>query len=241
MTQGQSLTRPTAVLDELTRTLKTEPPRHALVKFVAILRGNFDHYNWVGIYLVSGGKLVLEAYAGDGETEHTVIPIGQGICGYAAKVGETVFVPDVSQDPRYLMCFPSTQSEIVVPIRGRMASLAKSISTATDWQPSQGPTRSFWKPPPKNSRTISRDSLFPSEKSDDYLVSKFRREEPPSLPKHKHCPVCGTPIDLAKQHCSDKCRVEARRLSRSRTRTFILITGGVFFFYILFLVLQGRG
>jgi len=119
MTQGQSLTRPTAVLDELTRTLKTEPRRHALVKFVAILRGNFDHYNWVGIYLVSGGKLVLEAYAGDGETEHTVIPIGQGICGYAAKVGETVFVPDVGQDPRYLMCFPSTQSEIVVPIRGK--------------------------------------------------------------------------------------------------------------------------
>jgi len=119
MTQRQSLTRPAVVLDRLRRAIKTEPRRHALEKFVAILRGNFDHYNWVGIYLVSGGKLVLEAYAGDGETEHTVIPIGQGICGYAAKVGETVFVLDVSQDPRYLMCFPSTQSEIVVPIRGK--------------------------------------------------------------------------------------------------------------------------
>jgi GAF domain-containing protein len=119
MTQRQSLTRPAAVLDELTRTLKTEPRRHALEKFVAILRGNFDHYNWVGIYLVNEDKLILEAYAGAGETEHTVIPVSQGICGYAAKTGETLVVPDVSQDPRYLTCFPSTRSEIVVPIRGK--------------------------------------------------------------------------------------------------------------------------
>ncbi len=27
-------------------------------------------------------------------------------------------VPDVSKDPRYLMCFASTRSEIVVPIKG---------------------------------------------------------------------------------------------------------------------------
>lgn len=119
MTQGQTLARPEAVLDELRGALQTEPRRHALEKFLTILRGNFDHYNWVGIYLVSEDKLVLETYAGAGETEHTMIPVGQGICGYAAEMGETVVVPDVSQDPRYLMCFPSTKSEIVVPIRGK--------------------------------------------------------------------------------------------------------------------------
>jgi len=119
MTQGQTLSTQAAVLDELTRTLKPEPRRHALEKFVEILRRNFDHYNWVGIYLVNEDELILEAYAGAGETEHTVIPVGQGICGYAAKAGETVVVPDVSQDTRYIMCFPSTRSEIVVPIRGK--------------------------------------------------------------------------------------------------------------------------
>ncbi|HEY4822827.1 MAG TPA: DUF2116 family Zn-ribbon domain-containing protein [Candidatus Bathyarchaeia archaeon] len=72
-------------------------------------------------------------------------------------------------------------------------------------------------------------------------MSKYRREEPPSMTKHKHCPVCGTPIELSKQYCSDKCRQEGRRVSRSRTRNFILITGGVFFFYILFLLLQAGG
>ncbi len=117
-TVEQGLSRHAAVLAELTETLKIQPADQALKSFAAILRERFDRYNWVGIYLVKEGKLVLETYAGDAETEHTTIPIGQGICGYAAKVGETVVVGDVSKDPRYLMCFPSTRSEIVVPVKG---------------------------------------------------------------------------------------------------------------------------
>ena len=46
------------------------------------------------------------------------IPIGQGICGLAAKQERTIIVSDVNKDPRYLMCFPSTRSEIVIPIKG---------------------------------------------------------------------------------------------------------------------------
>jgi GAF domain-containing protein len=44
------------------------------------------------------------------------IPVGQGVCGAAAARGETEIVDDVNADPRYLACFPSTRSEIVVPI-----------------------------------------------------------------------------------------------------------------------------
>jgi GAF domain-containing protein len=85
---------------------------------VNILREISDHFDWVGIYLVRKNDLVLEAYAGDEETEYVRIPIGQGICGSAAKKGATIVVPDVSKDPGYLMCFASTRSEIVVPIKG---------------------------------------------------------------------------------------------------------------------------
>jgi GAF domain-containing protein len=49
-------------------------------------------------------------------TEHVRIPVGQGICGAAAASGRTEIVDDVDADPRYLACFPSTRSEIVVPI-----------------------------------------------------------------------------------------------------------------------------
>ncbi len=68
-------------------------------------------------------------------------------------------------------------------------------------------------------------------------MSKYRGDAP-SLPKHKHCPVCGNPIDLSKDYCSDKCRVEAKKSSRARTRNFIIITGAVFTFYILFLIFR---
>ena len=44
------------------------------------------------------------------------IPIGQGICGAAAASGVTEIVDDVNADGRYLACFVSTRSEIVVPI-----------------------------------------------------------------------------------------------------------------------------
>lgn len=83
---------------------------------VDILHDGFDHYSWVGIYLVEGDDLVLGPWKGPQATEHVRIPIGQGICGAAAASGETEIVDDVNSDPRYLACFVSTRSEIVVPI-----------------------------------------------------------------------------------------------------------------------------
>jgi L-methionine (R)-S-oxide reductase len=83
---------------------------------VDVLHGRFEHYSWVGIYLVEGDELVLGPWQGPEATEHTRIPVGQGICGAAAESGRTEVVDDVNADPRYLACFPSTRSEIVVPI-----------------------------------------------------------------------------------------------------------------------------
>lgn len=94
---------------------KRLPP--AVYDFVAgHLRSSYPHYSWVGIYLLDGDVLKLAAWKGDQPTEHTTIPVGQGICGLAARTRETVVVPDVAKDDRYLSCFPSTKSEIVVPI-----------------------------------------------------------------------------------------------------------------------------
>ena len=88
----------------------------ALQQTVAFLRKSLAHYNWVGIYLLEGDDLVLKAWDGPTATQHVRIPIGKGLCGLAAREKRTVIVGDVSADPRYLACFPSTQSEIVVPI-----------------------------------------------------------------------------------------------------------------------------
>jgi L-methionine (R)-S-oxide reductase len=87
-----------------------------LRQVVSVLHDRFDHYSWVGIYLVEGDELVLGPWKGPQATEHVRIPVGQGICGAAAASGVTEIVDDVNADPRYLACFPSTRSEIVVPI-----------------------------------------------------------------------------------------------------------------------------
>ncbi len=107
------------ILHRLQEVLASQPKSRAIPDFLRTLRESSTYYNWVGVYLVKGETLFPAAYAGDAETEHVTIPIAQGICGSAAKSGETILVPDVSKDPRYLMCFPSTRSEIVVLIVGR--------------------------------------------------------------------------------------------------------------------------
>ena len=66
--------------------------------------------------MIEGENLVLRTYSGPRETEHTKIKVGDGICGLAAKEELTVVIPDVSKDPRYIACFPETNSELVAPI-----------------------------------------------------------------------------------------------------------------------------
>lgn len=88
-----------------------------LQKVVDTLYEDFEYYHWVGIYLMNEGVLVLGPWRGEHPTEHTRIPLGAGICGSAAQSGKTEIVNDVSKDNRYLSCFVSTRSEIVVPIK----------------------------------------------------------------------------------------------------------------------------
>ncbi|HAF07471.1 MAG: Uncharacterized protein XD76_0335 [candidate division TA06 bacterium 32_111] len=82
---------------------------------VNILKESFEHYDWVGFYLVKEGKLVLSDFNGE-PTVHTKINFGEGICGQAAEKKITFIVKDVSQEKNYLSCSPKVKSEIVVPI-----------------------------------------------------------------------------------------------------------------------------
>lgn len=95
--------------DELSR-------EQLLEETVAVLKNGFPKYSWVGIYLMDGGdEMVLGPFLGK-PSPHTRIKIDSGICGAAAREKETIIVPDVNADPRYLACSIETKSEIVVPI-----------------------------------------------------------------------------------------------------------------------------
>jgi len=100
------------LLAEIKDVLGEEKPLERVVEVLF----RVPHYSWVGIYLVRDGELVLGPWRGREATQHVRIPMGRGICGAAAASGKTEVVADVSADPRYLACFPSTRAEIVVPI-----------------------------------------------------------------------------------------------------------------------------
>lgn len=104
-------------IDELVQSKKER--EKILEETVKVLKQNYEHYNWVGIYLLEGDELVLGPYLGK-PSPHTRIRLNKGICGAAASQRKTVNISDVSADPRYLACSLETRSEIVVPImRGK--------------------------------------------------------------------------------------------------------------------------
>ena len=72
-------------------------------------------FDWVGGYEVDGDRLVLGPFRGQ-PTEHTTIPMGEGVCGSVAVKGQTEVVPDVRKRPGHIACSLSTRSEMVAPI-----------------------------------------------------------------------------------------------------------------------------
>jgi diguanylate cyclase (GGDEF)-like protein len=76
----------------------------------------------VGILLKDeGGGAGLSVRAAAGESERGLndikLSLGKGITGAAAAEGETLYVPDVTRDPRYIPVDPLIRSELAVPLR----------------------------------------------------------------------------------------------------------------------------
>ncbi len=83
-----------------------------------------EGYSWSGVYRLEGDELVLDAYAGE-PTDHSRIPVGQGVCGTAVAENRDQVVEDVTQRANYLSCSLKTRSEIVVLIRSGEAILGQ--------------------------------------------------------------------------------------------------------------------
>jgi L-methionine (R)-S-oxide reductase len=71
--------------------------------------------NWAGFYRLIDGELVLGPF--QGKPACIRIPLGQGVCGTAAQLGETQLVPDVHAFPGHIACDADSRSELVVPVQ----------------------------------------------------------------------------------------------------------------------------
>ncbi|MEE9142757.1 MAG: GAF domain-containing protein [Gammaproteobacteria bacterium] len=70
--------------------------------------------NWVGVYYLKDGELVVGPF--QGRPACVRIPIGKGVCGTAAERRESVRVADVHEFEGHIACDPVSRSELVVPL-----------------------------------------------------------------------------------------------------------------------------
>lgn len=88
-----------------------------MATIVSILRDAFDTYFWAGFYLVAEDaveELVVGPY--QGTLGCLRIPFRRGVCGAAARTGQTQVVADVHAFEGHIACDARSQSEIVVPV-----------------------------------------------------------------------------------------------------------------------------
>lgn len=80
----------------------------------ALLFSRLEGINWAGFYLCDGEKLILNAF--QGKPACIEIPMGKGVCGYAALQKQTIVVPDVHKFRGHIACDSDSNSEIVIPL-----------------------------------------------------------------------------------------------------------------------------
>jgi GAF domain-containing protein len=95
--------------------LRDEPDALANASnFVALLFQALTDINWLGIYVLRDGELVLGPF--QGLPACVRIPLGKGVCGAAAANRATLRVVDVHEFPGHIVCDAASRSELVVPL-----------------------------------------------------------------------------------------------------------------------------
>ena len=91
----------------------------------------FDHYHWTGFYrTTSPGMLKIGPYQGSHGCLY--IPFDKGICGAAARTGETQDVPNVHERSEHIACSSTTNSEIVVPVKNSKGEVVAVLDVDSD-------------------------------------------------------------------------------------------------------------
>ena len=90
-----------------------------------------DRFDWTGFYRVVEPE-VLKIGPYQGGHGCLVIPFSRGVCGAAARTGETQLVPDVEAFEGHIACASSTRSEIVLPVSNASGELIAVFDIDSD-------------------------------------------------------------------------------------------------------------
>ncbi|MBD3665692.1 GAF domain-containing protein [Sulfitobacter aestuariivivens] len=88
-------------------------------------------FDWTGFYRVTAPDMLkIGPYQGGHGCLH--IPFSRGVCGAAARTGETQLVPDVDAFPGHIACASSTRSELVLPVWNATGDLIAVLDIDSD-------------------------------------------------------------------------------------------------------------
>jgi L-methionine (R)-S-oxide reductase len=90
-----------------------------------------DRFDWTGFYRVVAPEL-LKIGPYQGGHGCLVIPFARGVCGAAARTGQTQLVADVDAFPGHIACAASTRSELVIPVRNAAGALLGVLDIDSD-------------------------------------------------------------------------------------------------------------
>lgn len=94
--------------------------------YAAVFRGDY-----------AAQRLELLAHSFDGDVDIRLgetLAFGSGLIGTAFRIGETILIPDVREEPLYVAKVPDTRSEVCVPVRigDRCVGILDAQSRETD-------------------------------------------------------------------------------------------------------------
>jgi sigma-B regulation protein RsbU (phosphoserine phosphatase) len=114
------------LLNEISREVSSVLVLDQLLRKVGTLTKRLIDYHRFSILMADEQtetfNAVISLMQDERTPEKTTVAFGHGIVGAAAELRQTLLVPDVSKDPRYICTNPETRSEMAVPLiyRGRV-------------------------------------------------------------------------------------------------------------------------
>lgn len=90
-------------------------PVALMANLAAAIHQALPYASWTGFYRVVAPEL-LRVGPFQGPVACVDIPFDRGVCGAAARTGETQLVPDVHAFPGHVACDAAARSEVVVPL-----------------------------------------------------------------------------------------------------------------------------
>ena len=114
------------LLNEISREMSSVLVLNELLRKIGTLTKRLIDYHRFSILLADEQaqtfNAVISLKQDEHEPERCMVRFGQGIVGAAADLRQTVVVPDVTKDPRYVLVNPETRSEMAIPLiyRGRV-------------------------------------------------------------------------------------------------------------------------